>query len=154
MNSRTILMIALLATPAWSQEPAAPAPVLAATRLDLQSDAVRKIVRDTAATQYSDARASNEGAVRTEPAAYVFVPPDDLSEVPVREAPKQQSAPEPAPASKGNTFLSSVFEILIDEALDREEDDGVTSSNEMLRCRIQKEQKTSPPGIDNCPSVD
>jgi hypothetical protein len=144
MNSRAILIAALLASPAWSQE-----------HLDLHSDAIKAIVRNNAASQYSDARVTEQASSKGDPVEFVYVPPEDsLDEVPVREAPKQPSAPEVVSASKGNTFLSSVFEILIDEALDRDEDDGITSSNEILRCRIQKEQKTSPPGIDNCPSVD
>jgi hypothetical protein len=51
--------------------------------------------------------------------------------------------------------LSSIFDFLIAEALgDDQDDDVVTTSNEMLRCRIQKEQKTSPPGADRCPTAD
>jgi hypothetical protein len=46
-----------------------------------------------------------------------------------------------------------VLDTIVDEVLDIE-DDAVTSANEMLQCRVEKELKISPPGIDNCPSVD
>ena len=153
MKSHVFLIAGLLASPAWSQEPAGDAPAPAARSFDVHGDAVKKIVHDTAASQYSNAQVSPEAPVDAGRREVVYVPPEDsLDPVPVRESPEQKPAAAPAPES--NSFLSSLFEFVIDQALDSEEDDGVTSSNEMLRCRIQKEQKTSPPGIDNCPTAD
>jgi hypothetical protein len=149
MNTRAFLIAALLASPVWSQEPAAKPPAPVAAHFDVHSDAVRKIVRDTAASQYSTVRVSHEAPVATGPAE------ENLDPVPVRESPDQTPAPAPATEAQSSRVLSSLFDFLIAEALGNDQDDGVvTTSNEMLRCRIQKEQKTSPPGIDRCPSAD
>lgn len=148
MNTRAYLIAALLASPAWSQEPAANPPAPVAAHFDVHSEAVRKIVRDTAASQYSTVRVSNEAPIAAAPLEA------NLDPVPVRESPDQAPTPAPAPESQSSRLLSSMFGFLIAEALGNDEDDDITTSNEMLRCRIQKEQKTSPPGIDNCPSVD
>jgi len=149
MKSRVFLIAAVLASPAWSQEAAAPA----VKPLDLRSDAVKKIVHDVAASQYGNARLAAEAPVEAERREVEYVPPEDLEEVPVRETAKQPDAPAPARPPDG--FLSSIFDFLIAEALgDDQDDDVVTTSNEMLRCRIQKEQKTSPPGADRCPTAD
>lgn len=138
MNSRAVLLLALLASPAWSQESAAEAAAPAVKPLDLRSDAVKKIVQNAAASQYGVSNQELE-----------YVPPEDLEEVPVREVANPPAPPAPAPEPDG--FLPSMFDILIAEALGSDEDDEVTTRNEMLRCRIQKEQKTSPPGVDRCP---
>jgi hypothetical protein len=152
MNSRAFLMVALLASPAWSQEPPPETPAPAVKPLDLRSDAVKKIVHDTAASQYGNAQVAREAPADAERREVEYVPPEDLDEVPVREAAKQPPAPTPAPQPDG--FLSSMFGLLIAEALGNDQDDAVTTSNEMLRCRIQKEQKSSPPGPDRCPLAD
>lgn len=152
MKSRAFLMVALLASPAWSQDPAPEVAAPVAKPLDLRSDAVKKIVHDTAASQYGDAQVSHVAPVDGERREVEYVPPEDLEEVPVREVAEQPPAPPPAPESDG--FLSSMISFLIAEALGNDQDDEITTSNEMLRCRIQKEQKTSPPGEDRCPTAD
>ena len=48
-------------------------------------------------------------------------------------------------------FASAIFDILVDELVGIEDDDGVTASNEMLNCRVQKDLKTLPPGTDLWP---
>ena len=155
MKSRAFLIVALLASPAWSQEPATEAAAPAIKPLDLRSDAVKKIVHDTAASQYGDAQSAPETPAVAERREVEYVPPENLEEVPVREAAEQPPAPVPAPASQPEGFLSSMVSFLIAEALGNDQDDDlVTTSNEMLRCRIQKEQKTSPPGEDRCPTAD
>ena len=154
MKSHVFLIAALLASPAWSQDPAGDAPPQVARSFDVHGDAVKKIVHDTAASQYSNAQVSPDAPVDAGRREVVYVPPEDsLDPVPVRESPQQKPAAA-APAPESSSFLSSLFEFVIDQALDHDEDDGISSRNEMLRCRIQKEQKTSPPGIDNCPTVD
>jgi hypothetical protein len=61
--------------------------------------------------------------------------------------------PEPAPRSDG--LLSEVVSIVLEETLGIEDDDGITFSNDMLRCRVQKETRSGPaPGVDNCPTAD
>ena len=114
---------------------------------DLKSDAMKKIVQDTAATQFAAVQAPVD-APEAKP-AFKYVPPEKPD--------KPASAPTPrlpAESRHSNGFISSAFEILVDELLDIEDDDGVTSSNEMLRCRVQKDLKTSPPGPDHCPSAE
>ena len=114
---------------------------------DRNSESIKKIVRDTAATQSSAVQPSEEKPAKRDPATVVYVQPEKPP-APVRESPRLPDAP-----SRSDGFLSAVFETILDEVLDVEDDD-VTSRNEMLRCRVQKEQKTSPPGIDNCPNAD
>ena len=114
---------------------------------------MKKIVQDVAASQYGDAQLSREAPAVGERRELEYVPPEDFEEVPVREVAKQPATPAPAPQPDG--FLSSMLDFLIAEALGNDEDDSVvTTRNEMLRCQIQKEQKTSPPGVDRCPTAD
>ena|SRR5688500_12028121 len=148
MNSRAYLLAAFLVSPAWSQDPAAEAPVPAAPSFDLRSAAIQKIVRDTAASQFAYVQVSVKAPVEAEPAEFVYVPPEKPA-APLRESPRRPAAPPPA----SDGFLSALFDILIDEALGTDDVDEVTASNDMLRCRVQKEIKSIPPGVDNCPSV-
>lgn len=151
MNSRAYLLVALLVSPAWSAEPTVEAPEPTVRSFDLRTDAVKKIVRDTAATQFSSLRVSDKPSVEAEPDEFVYVPPEE----PPAPMP-EPSRKLPAPAPRSDSFLSAIFETLIEEALGIEGNDpsDVTFANDVLRCRIQKEQKTSPPGVDNCPSAD
>ena len=149
MNLRAFLVVgALFVLPAWSQEPASQLAVLTPQSFDRNSESIKKIVRDTAATQTSAVQPPEEKPAKRDPATVVYVPPEKLP-APVHEPPRQL----PEAKSRSDKFLSAVFETILDEVLDAEDDD-VTSRNEMLRCRVQKEQKTSPPGIDNCPNAD
>ncbi|HEU4779636.1 MAG TPA: hypothetical protein VFS58_07105 [Steroidobacteraceae bacterium] len=115
---------------------------------DLNSASIRKIVRDTAANQYATVQLSEKSAVDPQPVATIKFVPEEKPPAPRRQT--ARPTPKPAPSSDGP--FSSLFEVLVDELLGVEVDE-VTASNEMLRCRVQKEQKTSPPGPDNCPSV-
>jgi hypothetical protein len=147
MKPRAFLIVALLASPAWSQQPA----------FDPRSDAVKKVVHDAAASQDADARPTPETPADGERREAEYVPPDEpLEELPVlgREPASQAPAPAPAPAKKSDGILSTMFEFLLEEALHVDEYDDVSNSNDMLRCRVQKEQKSSPPGIDNCPTAE
>ena len=150
MKSRAFLLVALLASPAWSQQPAAEAATAVATPFDLRSDAVKKVVHDTAASQYSNAQVTHKAPVEGERREVEYVPPEE----PLEELPLPAGAPLPsAPAPQPNGFVSSLFEFLLEEAIGVDEYDDVSSSNDMLRCRIQKEQKSSPPGPDQCPTA-
>jgi len=102
---------------------------------DRSSESIKKIVRDTAATQSAPDQLTEEKPAKRDPSTVVYVPPEKPS-APVSEPPRQPDA-----SSRSDGFLSAVFETILDEVLDVEDDD-ITSSNEMLRC------------IDNCPSVD
>jgi hypothetical protein len=138
MNPRAYLLAVLLVSPALAREPAG---------FDLKSDAMKKIVQDTAATQSSYVVQAPGNAPEAKP-AFKYLPPEK-PEKPISTPPPRL----PAESPRSNSFVSSAFEILVDELLDIEDDDGVTSSNEMLRCRVQKDLKTSPPGPDNCPTA-
>jgi hypothetical protein len=142
MNPRAFLFAALLVPPVMAQEPA-PAPAF-----DLRSDAIRQIIRETAATQFADVREAEPAASDTRTTEFVYEPPEPRA--PVQEA--KINLPEPTPGPDG--FLSQVLSIVIDEALGIDDGDRITASNEMLQCRVQKETRNSPPGVDNCPSAD
>jgi hypothetical protein len=148
MNPRPWLLAALLASPVWSQEPASESPTPSAPSFDLRSDAIRKIVNDTASTQFAYVREVEKSSAKTEDADFKYVPPEKPV-APAREPPPK--LPARPPESDG--FLSQVVDILVDELLGTDDIDDVTVSNELLRCRVQKDLKTSPPGADNCPSV-
>jgi len=141
MNPRVCLLAALfVSSAAWAQEPE-PA-------FDLRSDAVRKIVRETAAAQMPIVQVADSGTVNAEPAGFTYVPPEKPAEV--REIPVR--LPDPAPKSDG--LFATLVDIAVDELLGIEGDD-VTASNDMLRCRVQKETNPLPPGgKDNCPRAD
>ena len=141
MNPRVCLLAALfVSSAAWAQEPE-PA-------FDLRSDAVRKIVRETAAAQMPIAQVADSETVKAEPAEFNYVPPEkppEVREIPVR-------LPDPAPKSDG--LFATLVDIAVDELLGIEGDD-VAASNDMLRCRVQKETNPLPPGgQDNCPRAD
>jgi hypothetical protein len=148
MQIRTCLLVMLLATPAWSDEPAAETSQPAVQSFDLRSDTIKKIVHDTASTQYANVQLAQISPVKSEAEELRYVPPEK-PEAPVREPPREL----PASSSPSSGFLSAAFDILFDELLGTSDVDEVTASNDMLRCRVQKDLKTSPPGPDNCPNV-
>jgi hypothetical protein len=155
VNPRILVLAALLSSPGLAQEAESvsmPAPVENASppaaRFDLHDEAIRKVVRDTAATQYANVRETERSPPESTPAEFVYVPPEPRPQVQETKI----NLPEPTPASDG--FLSQVISIVLDETLGIEDDDGITASNDMLRCRVQKDTRSSPPGVDNCPVAD
>ncbi len=140
MNPRVCLLAALfVSSAAWAQEPE--------RAFDLRSDAVRKIVRETAAAQMPIVQVAESETVKAEP-KFTYEPPEKPPEV--RETPVR--LPDPAPKSDG--LFAAVIDIAVDELLGIEGDD-VTASTDMLRCRVQKETNPLPPGgKDNCPRAD
>jgi hypothetical protein len=139
MYLRACLLALLLASPAWSQEPG----------FDLRSDAIRKIVSETAASLYVHVRLADKAPVAAEPDVLEYEPPAKPP-VPVRRAPARPSRPLP----EDNGFLSAVFEILFEELLGTGDGiDDITFSNLMLKCRVQNEFPP-PPGPDLCPEED
>jgi hypothetical protein len=149
MNPRAWLLATLLASPVWSQEPAAETPKPSGPSFDLRSDAIKKIVNETASTQFADVREAEKPSAKSENADFKYVPPEKPV-APPREPPRK--LPTPPPREDG--FLSQVVDILFDEMLGTDDVDEVTVSNLLLRCRVQKDLKTSPPGTDGCPSMD
>lgn len=141
MNARASLLFGLLlATPAWTQEPAT---------FDLRSDAVRKIVRDTAASQAVPARPI-ETAVpvsRETGETLTYVEP-------VEKPPAKRETPQPAPAPSSNGFVSTLFEILAEEIFDVEEDYSYDSNRaRWLTCQPQDAGELPPDLHDTCPGM-
>jgi hypothetical protein len=147
MNPRTLLLVALLAAPAWSQEPAPVAPVAPARAFDLGNDAVKKIVRATAATQFAVVYVSQDEAPaaprKSEPAPVAYIPP-----VKTAAAPQYPTRlPDPAPRSDG--FLSALIDTLL-------EDDDMTYAelyDEWLSCQSRNNLKTTAERAADCPAL-
>jgi hypothetical protein len=130
MNARAFLLVGtLLASTAWSQEPA----------FDLKSESVRNIVRATAASQSVALPESPAAPVRTEPAkkTVAFVPPEKPPLV------RELTAEKPRDV-KLNPFLSAVVDTVVDETLGVEPDPGYEFEYEKLRnCQRRNADKTS-----------
>jgi hypothetical protein len=139
MNPRVFIMTALLVSPVWAQEPAS---------FDLGSDSLKKIVHDAASTQFADVRVADKAPAKSAPAEFKYVPPEKPA-APVREPPRQLPVQSPQP----DNFVTAVVDILFDEILGTDDIDDITVSNELLRCQVQKDIKTSPPGPDRCPTA-
>ena len=143
MNSRACLIIALLASPAWSQEPE-----VTARSFDLSNDSVKKILRDTVASQSAIAQVSEDVPIKSEPAkTFTYVPPE---EAPPRKREAQVPRLQPTPPS--NSFLSAVFETLLDTALGGDDYAAAASSDRWLRCESRAPLKTTQMGYDTCPA--
>jgi hypothetical protein len=141
MNSRALILLgALLASPVWAQQPS----------FDLSSDNIKKIVRDTAATQSRPIELSEEKPVEREPVETVrYVPPEKPTPPPVERA-----APRPVAASQSSDFLSTVIDILVDEVLGIDDDiESEVQSDRRLRCPAADPHKTTEPGSSTCPGV-
>jgi hypothetical protein len=71
-----LLLAVLLAPPALTQETAPPlAASSTSPHFDLRSDAIRKIIRDTASTQYANVQEPRPAVAESEPAEFHYVPP-------------------------------------------------------------------------------
>lgn len=143
MNSRALFLFgALLASPVWAQQPS----------FDLSSDYIRKIVRDTAATQSRPIELSEEKPAEREPVETVrYVPPE-------KPAPVKIAAPRPVDAPQSHGILSSlvdaIVETVIDEALGIDDDlESQVPSDRRLRCPAADPHKTTEPGSSTCPGV-
>jgi len=153
MKPRACLIVVLLASPAWSQEPVVNAPAGTARSFDFSNESVKKIVRDTAATQFAIAQVSRDATIKSEPAGtFKYVPPEEApAPAPVPKAPR----PQPVPPS--NSFLSAMFETLFDVALDSalgldSEYAGAASDDRWRRCESRTPLKTTQLGYDTCPA--
>jgi len=145
MKSRALLLVAaLLAAPAWSQESAT---------FDLRSERITKIVRDVAASQSVPVHLSAAAPVERDPFGTIeFVP---LTHAP----PAQPAAPPPAPASRSSKFLSAVTEILFDEVVDSlldaaTDDSAQEQSQHWVHCEtldVTKATTTTPSPV-MCPA--
>jgi hypothetical protein len=116
MNPRLLLLVAWLASPAWSEEPAAELPAVTSGSFDLSNDSIRKIVRDSAVTQSALVQVSDEKPVEPESTSTIkYVPP--IKE----DAPVKRATPRPAYEPQSQGILSALAEMLVGEALGLED---------------------------------
>jgi hypothetical protein len=145
MNSRALILFgALLASPAWTQEP----------NFDLSSDSIKKIVRDTAATQSRPIELSEEKPAEREPVETVrYVPPEKPLPPPVeRAAPRPVAAPQSDGIFSG--FLEAVVETLVNEALGDDDDFAPeVPSDRRFRCPAADPLETPEAGSSACPGI-
>jgi hypothetical protein len=117
MKSRAwILLAAALVAPVWSQEPAATSPGVALRSIDLNSAAIKQIIRDTAATQYSTARLVEQPRARQKPATRESISLASTN-------PPAHRTPLPRPAAPGprDGILSGLIDTLINDDEDHPE---------------------------------
>jgi hypothetical protein len=113
MSRAWILLAAALVAPAWSQEPANAAPAVTLRSIDLNSPAIRQIIRDTAATQFSTARVVEETPAPQKPALRESTEP-----APAHRTPALRPA---ATALLEDGFLTSLIDVLLDHDDDNAE---------------------------------
>jgi hypothetical protein len=107
MTFRALLLFgALLVSPAWSQETAG---------FDLKSEAIRGIVRATAATQFRALEIQAQKAPEPKTVTVRFVPPEkpEIAE----RAPPARPLPPPS-----DGFLSAMFDAVIGTVIDHQLD--------------------------------
>jgi hypothetical protein len=133
MNSRAIFLFGvMLVSPAWSQE-AATVATASSRSFDLSNESVKKIVRDTVATQAVAVQPPVETPVaRKPPGTVVFVPA--VKAEPVKYPTR---LPDPAPQTDG--FLSALIETL----LGIEDDTAQLRPNDWLDCRASDNLKAT-----------
>ena len=147
-RSAAIALLSLLATTAWSQTPAAETPAPAERTFDLSNDSIKKVVRDTAATQFADARVTPAEQTTPRPEQIQFVTPD--------KPPAEPKVSLPPPREpRANDFVAAIVGIAFDELTGRDEAAEIESRDAIQRCRVRKEFNMPPlPGTDLCPQAD
>lgn len=126
------------------------APVVTPPSFDLGSESVKKILRDTAATQYATARPAEAEPAKSPPSAekaFQYIAPE---KPPAKPVAKLNLPPMPA-ALESNGFLSALIETLIDEALDSDYDDPVEANTvSWLTCQAAIDLKRETLGQGSC----
>lgn len=141
MYTRALLVVgAFLALPAWSQEQS----------LDLSSDSVRKIIRDTAATQYAAPQLNEAKPVAPQPRTEKvvrYVPPE---KPPTKQTAKLNLPAMPAPLQ--NSFISAVIDTLVSEALGTDSYNDPVEMNTVswLTCQSAIDLKRETLGQTSC----
>lgn len=131
MKTRAWIVCALLVSPAWAQEPAAPASTPSPRGFDLTNDAIRKIVHDTAASQSRVVTISDEMLAEREATPTIRYVPPEAPPVVKKVAPQPASAPSPF-----DEFFNALVGIVVDTAIDTTFEDH---SDEALREQQYKE---------------
>ena len=143
MNTRAMLVVgAVLALPAWSQEPV----------LDLSAETIRKIARETAATQYAEPQLTEARRIETKPETppekvVRYVPPEKPSAKQVAKL----NLPAMPPALQGG-FVSALIDTLVSEALgtDSYNDPVETNTVSWLTCQSAIDLKRETFGQKSC----
>jgi len=145
MTSRPLLLLGVMfAAAAWSQEPAAIAPVTTARSFDLGSDSIKRIVRDTAAAQSRPIQIPEEVQVKSEPDATIrYVPPE------VAQAAKSPVPRRPAALPESEGPISTLIDAIVDTALGVEDD----SLEYRTFCPPADALNTPAPNNENCQLV-
>lgn len=143
-----ILSTALLAASAWAQSPVP----LASTpgTFDFRSEAVRQVVRDTAAThfavvQYNPGKQVQPVSLRV--AAALERPPEPATEK--RPLPKPRRSPPPTDQSP---FLSALVDILLDSGRDQIFGVEDIERGHWLACR-PLDPEPNAPRQESCPAM-
>jgi hypothetical protein len=152
MNTRALLVVgAFLALPGWSQEPAADTSPAAPPTFDLRSDSVKKVLRDTAATQYASVQVLETKPTEPKPVKTVqFVPPEKQ---PARRAtkinlPTWQKVEDSTFAS---WLVDQVFESIVEGVFDIEHDDSLELSRVgWVECQASIDLKRETLGNGSC----
>ena len=113
MITRALSLLCLvLSLPVSAQQPISDPPSIVSRAFDPGSAAIKKIVRDSAATQFSLVQLSDSAPAR----------PAEISEIDLSAPPKiaavKQSAPSRPVAPPADDFLSALVETLVDVGLD------------------------------------
>jgi hypothetical protein len=141
MNPRGWLVVgALMALPAWSQQPS----------LDLNSDTVKKIIRDTAATQYAAPQLAEMKPAGHQPMTEKvvrYVPPERSPE----RSPAKLNLPA-LPAPLQSSFMSALIDTLVSEALGTDSYDNPVETNTVswLTCQAAIDLKRETLGQKSC----
>jgi len=145
MTSRWFLcLIPMFLTPVWAQEPAANQPAATPRSFDLSSEAIKKIVRETAADQSVPIQISEGTTIsRERDTAIRFVPPE--KEQPAKEQSPRRPAAPPEPVGP----VSALIEALVDTALGVDHDSTIYYSS----CPPTDALNTPAPNYENCQLV-
>lgn len=138
MNIRASLVGTLLVAPAWAEDPPS---------FDLHSAAIRKIVNETAATQFGQPPLPEEPAKKPETQKTVkFVPPQKLEH---EKAPVLRPAPAKLPR---NDVVVTLVDIVADTLSDIADVDlSREQFDDWLRCPARAEDMPGSRLLDYCP---
>lgn len=146
MKSLVLLLGVMLVSPAWSQEPAATAPVATPRSFDRNDDSIRKIVRNAAAAQSVPIQPAEETPAKREPdAAFKYVPPEPK---PVKAPAPTPRLPAAAPAATGP--IGALIETLLEVEPDTSPEGRY---NDWLKCQDSDNLKSVSDRYKTCPGV-
>jgi hypothetical protein len=153
MNTRALLVVgSFLAMPAWSQESAGEAPREALPTFDLSSASVRKILRDTAATQFASVQAFEAKPPEPKPVKAVqYVPPERPANKPVSKINLPTWPREEEHGSFSSFLVDKIFETVIEEVFNLEHDDTLELSRVgWVECQASIDLKRETLGQGSC----